>query len=59
MMIFNPIQANYLIKRGAKVIGAGSHWKTKAMYIFFDKEDMAFNDAMKSWVEQCKNYNNK
>ena len=56
MMIFNPIQANYLIKRGAKVLGAGTHWKTHKMYIFFDKEDKCFNDAMLAWVEQCKKY---
>ena len=53
MMIFNPDQCNFLLKRGAIAIGAGTHKRTHKFYIFFN-QDAALKKAMDEWAEMCR-----
>ena len=54
-LIFNPYQANYLIRRGVPVLGAGKHDETSNFYIVFDGSSNIFNQAMTEWNERKRN----
>lgn len=48
-MIFNMKQADFLIKNGVPVVGAGKHKVTGNNYILFDGNSPNFSKYMTEW----------
>ncbi|MBC6695323.1 hypothetical protein H9L25_00830 [Terrisporobacter mayombei] len=57
MMLFNMDCVNHIVKYGVCPKGAGIHKKTKKAYVYFDKDDVKFQNAMEEWNEKCKRRN--
>lgn len=49
MMLFNMDCVNFILKLGVRAKGAGIHKKTHNAYVYFDKEDKEFQDALNQW----------
>ena len=49
MMCFDMNFCNFAIKQGAKAMGAGVHHKTNRAYVFFNKNDLKFQQSLSSW----------
>ncbi len=54
MMLFNMDCVNFIIKLGVNPIGAGVHKKTHKAYVYFDKNNEEFKNAMILWNDKCK-----